>query len=174
VRDLTKQFRDGQRGGQDDAAHPDRGGWPGPHRARSAWTGPDAVTYRVMTGEAKPLSMRFTRGRGLMRRSCSVCFFWRYSRTGLGAWRPPLAVLCWSQPSIGATAAGLAASRPQVCCMFGVSERRGYPFGWLTRHAEYLDLPGGVPPASFAADAPWMLLDAGWAVSSGQFGAVGV
>jgi len=57
--------------------------------------------------------------------------------------------------SVGAAAEGLIAARTTVCCMFAVTERRGYPFEWLVRHADYMDLPARVPPASFADDAPW-------------------
>jgi hypothetical protein len=68
---------------------------------------------------------------------------------------PVWAAVAGMVSSVVATAAGLARSGTQVCCMFAVTERRGYPFGWLVRGADYVDLPGLVPPASFADDAAW-------------------
>jgi hypothetical protein len=47
--------------------------------------------------------------------------------------------------AVGATVAGLAVADP--------SGRRGYPYGWLTRDTDYLDLPGVVPLPGSAADA---------------------
>lgn len=49
------------------------------------------------------------------------------------------------------------AQRSDICCMFTVSRRHGYPYPWIDQSASYETLTGNAPPATFDSDAVWSL-----------------
>lgn len=62
---------------------------------------------------------------------------------------------------------GLFVSRLEICCMYNVSDRHGFPYPWLNKSAEYETLVNNAPPATFDNDATWWvdwpnLLLSGW------------
>ncbi|MFF5079782.1 hypothetical protein ACFY36_22250 [Actinoplanes sp. NPDC000266] len=57
-----------------------------------------------------------------------------------------------SASAVVGAAAGLAASKAQLCCMFGYVVDRGWPFSWASRGASADDAATAV---RLAADADW-------------------
>lgn len=60
--------------------------------------------------------------------------------------------------TIGGVGLGIVfAQRSDICCMFTVSRRYGYPYPWIDQSASYETLTGNAPPATFDSDAVWSL-----------------